>query len=586
MKTIQKYILSLLCVSVFFTNTKVQAQTIQVDCSVIQYYDWDGDGYGDSNYPYNPQNPSQYQYEVPAYAVIQKGNRVCNASDCDDSDPLINPDTYWAAIVDGDNDDHYTITSVVQGCDNIPSNMVMIDLNNTANLQMDCDDTDPSLTAFKAYYRDVEGDGFGDIEDVIYSCSGSIPSGYVENGGDSCPDTFGEFNGCPDLTNQTSINQDKNYVHSVAYQRATQLQDISNVTAKDKIEQVTYFDGLGRSQMQIAIGQSPRDGRDIKTIAAYDGYGRSANTFLPYVTNERGGSFTDTHISDVSGNSLAVGETRKQQQFYHNKYSEDITSQTNTNGLITILDGLSNLPQNLRTLLDEMSIKGSLAPSYSAQIFDNVDRAVEQAAAGEDWSLAKEHTIKMVYQLNDSLGDAVKRYDVTHPSGVSQNISLSYTNSYYPTGELTKTITKDENWKKNQEYPTDHTTEEYTNKSGQVLLKRTYDGAQTLDTYYVYDKFGNLTYVLPPMASAQPDINANNTIEKYCYQYKYDHRNRLIEKRIPGKGWEYIVYDKLDRPILTQDVNLRGSNTWLFTKYDALGRVVYTGKYTDNTNTT
>uniref|UniRef100_UPI002491868E RHS repeat-associated core domain-containing protein n=1 Tax=Tenacibaculum aiptasiae TaxID=426481 RepID=UPI002491868E len=63
------------------------------------------------------------------------------------------------------------------------------------------------------------------------------------------------------------------------------------------------------------------------------------------------------------------------------------------------------------------------------------------------------------------------------------------------------------------------------------------------------------------------------------YQYKYDHRNRLVEKRIPGKDWEYIVYDKLDRPVLTQDANLRAENKWLFTKYDALGRVAYTGTH-------
>jgi len=53
--------------------------------------------------------------------------------------------------------------------------------------------------------------------------------------------------------------------------------------------------------------------------------------------------------------------------------------------------------------------------------------------------------------------------------------------------------TKDENWTSG----TDHTTEEFKNKSGQVILKRTYN-AGTYDTYYVYDDYGNLTYVLPP----------------------------------------------------------------------------------------
>jgi len=578
MKIMRIYILLLVFVSGFVTNMFGQ---ITVNCSVIQYYDWDGDGYGDINYPYNPQNPSQYQYTAPSYAVLQKDNRVCNANDCDDSDPLINPGTYWATIVDGDNDDYYTITSVIQGCDNIPQGMVMIDINNTSNLQIDCDDSDPSLKAFKAYYSDVDGDGFGDIENVVYACSGSIPSGYVENGGDTCPDTFGPFNGCPDVTSQTGINQNKNYVHSIAFQQPVQLSELSNVQDHEKIEQVSYFDGLGRSQMQIAIGQSPIDNRDIKTIATYDGYGRAANSFLPYVTNERGGNFTDTHINDISGDVLGTGEVRKQQQFYHNTYPEDVTSATNTNGFLTVLDGVANLPLDLRTVLDEMTILGSLAPSYSAQIFDNVDRVIEQAAPGEDWSLAKEHTIKMEYQLNDFLADAVKRFDVTHPEGISENIALSYANSYYPTGELYKTITKDENWQPNQLFAKEHTTEEFRNKSGQVLLKRTYEKSVKHDTYYIYDDFGNLTYVLSPKASSQAVIN-QEVLDNLGYQYKYDYRNRLVEKKIPGKGWEYILYDRLDRPVLTQDANLRLENKWLFTKYDVFGRIAYTGIYTTN----
>ena len=50
-----------------------------------------------------------------------------------------------------------------------------------------------------------------------------------------------------------------------------------------------------------------------------------------------------------------------------------------------------------------------------------------------------------------------------------------------------------------------------------------------------------------------------------------------MEKRIPGKGWEYIVYNKLDQPVMTQDAIMDTNDQWLFTKYDALGRVAYTG---------
>src|SRR5690606_7013745 len=122
-------------------------------------------------------------------------------------------------------------------------------------------------------------------------------------------------------------------------------------------------------------------------------------------------------------------------------------------------------------------------------------------------------------------------------------------------------------------------TEEFKDKEGRVVLKRAYNETEEHDTYYVYDIYGNLTYVIPPKASDQTNING--VLDDLCYQYKYDYRNRLAEKKIPGKGWEYIVYDKLDRvvaagPALSpfNDLSTKG---WLITKYDVLGRVAYTG---------
>ena len=122
------------------------------------------------------------------------------------------------------------------------------------------------------------------------------------------------------------------------------------------------------------------------------------------------------------------------------------------------------------------------------------------------------------------------------------------------------------------------------------MLKRTYadlspfggDTEGAHDTYYVYDDYGNLTYVIPPKVTTN-SVSATE-LNELCYQYKYDHRNRLVEKKLPGKGWEDIVYNKLDQPILTRDPNLKANGQWLFTKYDAFGRVAYTGLVTSTSS--
>jgi len=197
-------------------------------------------------------------------------------------------------------------------------------------------------------------------------------------------------------------------------------------------------------------------------------------------------------------------------------------------------------------------------------------------------ALGSGHEIKFDYQTNTSATEvrvfkvALSLANNTYtPSLVDNGVT------YYGIGTLTKTVTKDENWTTGN----DHTTEEFKNKSGQVILKRTYN-AGAYDTYYIYDTYGNLTYVLPPKmeATTASVATVNNQIDELGYQYTYDKRNRLVEKRIPGKGLEYIVYDNLDRPVLTQDINQRSNNQWTFTKYDALGRVAYTGLFTLNSS--
>jgi RHS repeat-associated protein len=74
-------------------------------------------------------------------------------------------------------------------------------------------------------------------------------------------------------------------------------------------------------------------------------------------------------------------------------------------------------------------------------------------------------------------------------------------------------------------------------------------------------------------------------LKKYAYLYKYDEWNRCVKKRLPGCDWIYYVYDKADRLILSQDGVQRETNKWMFTKYDAFGRVILSGVQAINNKT-
>ncbi|WP_299115119.1 DUF6443 domain-containing protein, partial [uncultured Winogradskyella sp.] len=343
-----------------------------------------------------------------------------------------------------------------------------------------------------------------------------------------------------------------NYIHNITPRIATT--DITTLSNNEKIESITYFDGLGRASQSIGIragGQS----QDIITHIAYDAFGRQTKEYLPYSAT--------TNIGDFRVDAFDATNS----YYDATAYDDDFP-------------GMSVADIN----------------PYSEKEFDSspLNRVMKQAAPGKDWKMGNGHEIEMDYLTNGT--NEVKHYYVKLFKDVTNSV-ITYTtsledNGYYTANELSKTITKDENHDGTSTKA--HTTEEFKNKQGQVILKRTYgtsevDGvAQTNvahDTYYVYDDYGNLSFVLPPKAEAHTAKPDPTELSELCYQYIYDDLNRLVEKKIPGKGWEYIVYNKLDQPIATQDAIQRGSAPykWLITKYDAFGRVAYTAIEESNT---
>jgi RHS repeat-associated protein len=329
---------------------------------------------------------------------------------------------------------------------------------------------------------------------------------------------------------------DQNWVKSIIPKGPTES-SIPIASPLIAVTQVTYFDGLGRPIQQVAFGQS-NSGKDIVTHIEYDAFGRQTKEFLPYANQN------SSLYYNVNANTEVIN-------FYNTQAYE-------------------NTPNPFSEKLFEAS---------------PLNRISKQAAPGLAWKLDSGHEIKMDYQTNTN--NEVKKFIVTstfnNTTGVYDNVITE--SGYFLPNQLFKTVVKDEHW---MSYAgNSNCTQEFKNKEGQIVLKRVFGGSMVgntvtqtnHDTYYVYDIRGNLAYVLPPLVTS-----ANSQLEGLCYQYKYDARNRLIEKKLPGKQWEYIVYDKLDRVVATGPAYnpYGGSDTnkgWLITKYDVFNRPVYTGWY-------
>ncbi|WP_276679869.1 DUF6443 domain-containing protein [Empedobacter brevis] len=296
----------------------------------------------------------------------------------------------------------------------------------------------------------------------------------------------------------------------------------------EKKETVVYYDGLGREKQILQVGASPL-GKTIVTPIEYDGFGRQAREYLPFP------------ISNSSNqiDTISTGTT-----FY-----STLTSDTTP---------------------------------FSEKTFESspLNRILAQAAPGKSWATGSGHEIKFSYQANKSSDEVIIFEVKTTYNTTTKVYEIELTRRlspvYYANGTLYKTVTTDENGQP---------IVEFKNKEGQVILKRidTSDGRH--DTYYVYDIYGNLTYVLPPKlldlyyGSNPLRADWQKLMDELGYQYVYDEKNRLVEKQLPGKGREFMVYDNQDRLALQQDINQRTGNEkgWTFFKYDKYGRMVYSG---------
>lgn len=176
--------------------------------------------------------------------------------------------------------------------------------------------------------------------------------------------------------------------------------------------------------------------------------------------------------------------------------------------------------------------------------YDYADRIVREYIEGFWWFVHSAHN-EYSFDTNTA-DDKVIRYSETLGKG------------YYPAGCLEKETAMDADG---------HAVVSFKNLDGNVVLERRNQG----DTYFVYDRLGQLTYILSPKYQEDADLAA------YAYQYVYDKRGNLVKKTLPGTQYAQYWYDKEDHLVFEQDAHLRSKGLYRFYLYDELGRVAVVG---------
>ncbi|SHF10628.1 DUF6443 domain-containing protein [Chryseobacterium vrystaatense] len=286
-----------------------------------------------------------------------------------------------------------------------------------------------------------------------------------------------------------------------------------------KSETVKYFDGLGRARQIIDVKGSPL-GRDLVQPVVYDGFGKKTREYLPVPQSGTTGGAIYQQSSDITCYPLSNAA---------NFYSGE-------------------------RIFTEKTIESS-----------PLNRIQQQIQTGNDWS---NKPVLFGYATNTT-ADQVRYFKASSAwaEGVSKTTLID--SGLFGNSQLFKNSVKDED---SNEMLT------FKNTKGQVILERKGGPGNYADTYFIYDKYDHLAFILPPMAAIRGDISTNILKqEELCYQYRFDGQGRLAERKFPGNGWEYILYDKQDRLVGFQDAELKKKGQWLYTKYDRFGRVTFTG---------
>ena len=393
--------------------------------------------------------------------------------------------------------------------------------------------------------------------------------------------------------NETNLNMVGEQTIRKKYTSEAVLNTLS-VTNKETLWKKTYLDGLGRPIQTINQEASPGS-QDVVQVMVYDEIGRSPQTYLPFSSPDNLKGFKPSGVNKAKafyapGNKPYATDTVPYSlaEFEPSPLNRSFVQYAPGAHWVGAKKAVTTC---LHTNPDPNEANTATLDKIRLLRVNNVLTQGDVTIDQETWVLDALETdendqVKTTYEARQGIElRAGLTLSNTHPSVTltvnpgDQNVPIVA--GFYAQGELARTTITDEDGK---------VTEEFKNKSGQVILKRAKVDATTwAQTYYAYDDFGQLSYVLPPEAVKVLEAHhwdfAHETVKtevaRLWYRYYYDGRKRLITKEVPGAGKVMMVYDRRDRLVLSQDANQRQRNEWSFTKYDELNRPVMTGIHTN-----
>lgn len=191
---------------------------------------------------------------------------------------------------------------------------------------------------------------------------------------------------------------------------------------------------------------------------------------------------------------------------------------------------------------------------YSETSYESSPRQLATAILreGDQWHDNSKKRTTDIY-TNDSGSHSCNLYRITS-SGVTKS-------GVWPDASLSVVLVTDE----------DGLTEErYTDLRGNTVCVKHGGDA----TYYVYDDYGDLRYILPP--GTESGGNRTDTgMRDLAYWYDYDNRGRCVAKKLPGVAESRCLYDNADR-LVAEHTHDHPSGVWRLYAYDSCGRKVIT----------